>query len=533
MKQFRRRFQKKTDMFQTIKKHVGFRIATAATAATAAFSLTALLVVGHVRLDGDPTGLVAVFSLFSLFFLFFQFALTALLVNLFVGRPLTRVLSGMQKVGDGNLTVSCERDTDDELGELSLGFNRMVLGLNEMNETRKRIEQRLIKSEESLKYKAALEDKSRIIERMNSELTDAFNNVALLYAVSQYLNSVFDMKELIDSVQKIFEEKFKCDQYALYFISPVEDELQLVCHKGFKNQSRWDDHRVRLGEGIAGRVAEKNRTHYLENADLAFDSEAKPSELEKRMRGAIFSVPLQVRGALIGVLTIVRGAKDAFSPTDRQSLQSISSQIAVAYDRCKLYTRTKELAVRDELTGIYNRRHFQQMLELELKRAERYKRHASLLMIDVDHFKSFNDTYGHLKGDEILRKLARTLKKNLREMDVLARYGGEEFVVMLTDTTLNDGINVANKLRELVKMELKITATPQLAAGPAPEAETAVTISVGVSAYPDSATTPEELLNSADMALYMAKRKGRDRVYAYQVGNLPLEELMNKMGGAH
>jgi diguanylate cyclase (GGDEF)-like protein len=524
-------------MLGFLKKRVGLKIAVAASAGTVAFALTALVAIGNLRLDDSPQSLVAAFALFSLFFVFFQFAFTALAVNAFIGKPLALLHEGMRKVGEGNLTATCAPDSGDEFGETAESFNTMIRGLSEMNETRKRIEQRLIKTEESLKYKMALEDKSKIIERMNAELTDAFNNVALLYAVSQYLNSVLDMKELVANVQKIFEEKFKCDQYALYFVSPVEDELQLACCKGFRNQHRWDEHRVRLGVGIAGKVAESNRTLYLESADPAFDMEIEPTDLEKRMRGSIHSAPLHVRGSLIGVLTVVRADKNAFTPTDRQSLQSISSQIAVAYDRCKLYTRTKELAVRDELTGAYNRRHFQQMLELELKRAERYKRHVTLLMIDVDHFKKFNDTYGHLKGDELLKKLTKLLKKNLREMDVLARYGGEEFVVMLTDTSMNDGINVASKLRELVKMNLKVTGHPQIAAGPSPEAQdgvpASVTISIGVSSYPECANTPEELLNSADMALYVAKHKGRDRVHAYQVGNLPLEELMSKMGFIH
>jgi diguanylate cyclase (GGDEF)-like protein len=408
----------------------------------------------------------------------------------------------------------------------------MVRGLSEMNETRKRIEQRLIKTEESLKYKVALEEKARIIERMNTELTDAFNNVALLYTVSQYLNSVVDLKELITSVQKIFEEKFKCDQYALYFTTPNARQLHLACCKGFRHQNRWEDHRIAFGEGLAGKVAEKSRTYYFENADAAFDGEIEPSEIEKRMTGSVFALPLEVRGSLIGVLTVVRFTHNGFTPTDRQSLHSIASQIALAYDRAQLYMRTKELAVRDELTGIYNRRHFQQMLELELKRAERYKRHISILMIDVDHFKKFNDAYGHMRGDELLKQLSALLKKNLREVDVLARYGGEEFIVMLTDTSLSDGINVASKLKEIIKMNLRLDTPGKALAGPdAPPSQ--VTISVGVSSYPECATTPDELLNAADMAMYMAKRKGRDRVYAYQVGSLPLEELMTKMGFIH
>lgn len=515
-----------------IKKHVSVKIACTAALTTLFLMAFAVVILVQMRLELAPENLIGTLSLFTVFLLFFQFVLIVLLVNLFINRPIEKLYQCMQKVEDGQLNVTCNYDTPDEFGDIATSFNKMIRGLGEMNETRKRIEQRLIKTEESLKYKVALEDKARIIERMNTELTDAFNNVALLYTVSQYLNSVLDLKELITNVQKIFEEKFKCDQYALYFTVPDAHKLHLACCKGLSQQNRFEDHRIAFGEGLAGKVAEKSRLYYLENADATFQDEIKPSEIEKRMRGAVFSVPLEARGNLIGVLTVVRFTQSGFTPSDRQSLASIASQIAVAYDRSQLYMRTKELAVRDELTGIYNRRHFLQMLELELKRAERYKRHISVLMIDVDHFKKFNDSYGHMRGDELLKQLTALLKKNLREVDVLARYGGEEFVVMLTDTGLSDGINVASKLKELVKMNLRLEPHSVAFAGPdAPPSQ--ITISVGVSAYPECATTPEELLNSSDMALYMAKRKGRDRVYAYQVGSLPLEELMTKMGFIH
>lgn len=515
------------NIFQFIKKHVGFKVAAISSLSMIVLTLSFLFIFSQLQLHLNPQNLFGIFGIFLFFFTVFQFVLTVLLINFFIQKPINKLQHCMQKVEDGNLQVDFHYETPDEFGEIALSFNQMVRGLNEMNETRKRMEQKLIKTEESLKYKIALEDKARIIERMNSELTDAFNNVALLYTVSQFLNSVHDMKELITTVQKIFEEKFICDQYALYFTGPVENELQLACCKGFRNSSRWDDYRITFGEGIAGKVALKNRSLYFEDSDVAFDSNMQLSDLEKRMKGSIISLPLTVRGSLIGVLTVTRHEKSSFSPTDRQSLQSIISQIAVAYDRVKLYSRTKELAIRDELTGIYNRRHFLQMLNLEIKRAERYERPLSLLMIDVDHFKNFNDTYGHLKGDEVLKELAQLLKKNLREVDILARYGGEEFVVMLTDTNMKDAISVASKLRELVQMNL-IIDTPKAITSQGEALLKNITISVGVSSYPECSSSPEELLNSADMALYMAKHKGRNKVYAYQSGHLPLEELMSK-----
>lgn len=188
------------------------------------------------------------------------------------------------------------------------------------------------------------------------------------------------------------------------------------------------------------------------------------------------------------------------------SLLFVMIQFALIVILIHLYSKSKELAIKDELTDIYNRRYFQKMLDLEIKRATRYNRELSLLMIDADHFKKFNDRYGHLVGDKMLIRLAKLLKNNLREMDILARYGGEEFVLLLPDTSLPNAVHVGKKIRRLIKENLKMNSQDSQI--------TPITVSIGVSAFPESAETVKELLHAADQALYKAKEKGRDQVYA-------------------
>jgi len=165
--------------------------------------------------------------------------------------------------------------------------------------------------------------------------------------------------------------------------------------------------------------------------------------------------------------------------------------------------RLAQLAVTDGLTGLYNHRHFHERLTLEVERSQRSGLPLSLLMLDVDHFKLFNDTYGHPSGDEVLRQLARVLADTRRANDVVARYGGEEFAVILVDTAKFTAAKVAERVRERVYSNDFSEAAPR--AGK-------LSVSIGVATFPDDGADAEALVRSADTALYAAKRSGRNRV---------------------
>ncbi len=168
----------------------------------------------------------------------------------------------------------------------------------------------------------------------------------------------------------------------------------------------------------------------------------------------------------------------------------------------------RELAVRDGLTGLYNYRYFQEMLRAETARSERHNRPASVLMIDVDNFKTYNDTHGHVMGDEVLRALARILGERARRTDMVARYGGEEFVILLPETSREAAQTVAESLLERV------------ANHPFPKGDTQplgrVTISVGLAEFPRDASDARGLIENADKALYRSKSEGRNRCSVFQ-----------------
>lgn len=162
------------------------------------------------------------------------------------------------------------------------------------------------------------------------------------------------------------------------------------------------------------------------------------------------------------------------------------------------------LAITDGLTGLYNHRYFQEQLAKEVQRAQRYSSPVSLVMGDVDHFKSFNDNYGHLQGDNVLRQVAAILKAETRQTDVVARYGGDEFMVILANAEKEEAFRVAENIRNRIRTELNSGQEYSLLS--------AVTISFGVASFPIDALTPMGLIQKADESLYNAKNGGRDRV---------------------
>lgn len=160
-------------------------------------------------------------------------------------------------------------------------------------------------------------------------------------------------------------------------------------------------------------------------------------------------------------------------------------------DQKELY---RELSIMDGLTGVYNRRYLDEILRREVERAKRYNQPLSLLMADIDDFKKYNDTYGHPAGDELLKKIANFLVEAVRSVDTIFRYGGEEFVVLLPQTLKQGAIDVAKRLINLARQNLPVT------------------ISFGLAAYPEDAKDKDDLLQKVDMALYEAKRLGKDRI---------------------
>lgn len=219
-------------------------------------------------------------------------------------------------------------------------------------------------------------------------------------------------------------------------------------------------------------------------------------------------VPLLYKGELIGMITLDRSEVNAFSRQDEEIAMAFASQVAVAIENAALYEEAERRAITDGLTGLYNNRYFYDRLEQELDQGRRYGQPVALIMLDIDNFKQFNDRWGHLAGDDLLKGLAEWLRRHVRAGDAVARYGGEEFAVILPRTDLPSAARLAERLLAAVRAFRLGTATAEGGAGAPPS----ISVSAGVAAFPDHAVTAGDLVHAADMALLAAKRAGKDRV---------------------
>ncbi len=196
-----------------------------------------------------------------------------------------------------------------------------------------------------------------------------------------------------------------------------------------------------------------------------------------------------------------------FSTDELRFLEVVASQTALALERVKLIAFLERLSLTDPLTGVANRRHLEWRLSEEVARSSRYQYPLSALMLDIDHFKQVNDTYGHQVGDEVLKQLAQRLQQTLRRTDFIARYGGEEFLILAPQTPSDRALLMAERLRQLVANK-PFSITPDL--------NLTITVSIGVAIFPDHAQNESELVKAADAALYRAKETGRNRVCLFE-----------------
>ncbi len=226
---------------------------------------------------------------------------------------------------------------------------------------------------------------------------------------------------------------------------------------------------------------------------------------------SFLAVPLVVSNQVVGMMALFSREANDLTVQAQEFINIISSQLSLALDKAILYIRLKQQAITDGLTELYNVRYFYERLREEIAKVDRKVSQLSLVMIDIDWFKDYNDNFGHQAGDSLLCKVATVLTNNMREGDVVARYGGEEFTVILPDTSHNEALVMAERLR------IKFREAQLLDGGNFCQP---VTLSLGVATYPDHADSSKDLVKEADRAMYQAKAQGKDRVCSV---NIPIE----------
>lgn len=255
----------------------------------------------------------------------------------------------------------------------------------------------------------------------------------------------------------------------------------------------------RVGEGIVRATVLEGRMIFVPKitSDLRVIESDVPAEIRVE---SLVSVPVMHRSRVLGVLTCFNPAEQAVADLGRV-MPLLATTTSLAMDNARLSQSLQRVAITDDLTQVYNYRFLRTALRREMKRSSRTRTPFTLLMVDVDHLKEYNDKFGHLRGSRVLRELARVLARRVRGMDLVAKYGGDEFTVILPETGRSGGQLVAERIRASVEAH----HFPRVNPGN-------ITVSVGIALFPEDGIQPATLIAASDAALYAAKQSGRNRV---------------------
>lgn len=348
----------------------------------------------------------------------------------------------------------------------------------------------------------------------NQKLNERIIELYTLYNITKNLALTLDINELFERAISLIGETLNLDEYCLMMVDEDTKKFTIRASHGIPEDILANVD-VGVGEGVSGKVAETGEPLLIQ--DISKEKDFFYYRGSNITEGSYLGVPLKSsEGRIFGVINAHKPDPGQFSEQDVNLFNAVSEQVSISLENALAYQKTQELTNRDELTGLYNRRYFFERFEKEVERAKRYGRMLAVMMIDIDHFKNYNDTFGHLKGDDLLVSLSRLMERNLRKVDIIARYGGEEFLVMLPETNKESARKVAEKLRSVVESNDFHLEKPDLGPGN-------ITMTIGISSLPKDSEDALELLDLADKALYYGKAQGRNRVCAELPENIKLK----------
>jgi diguanylate cyclase (GGDEF)-like protein len=339
---------------------------------------------------------------------------------------------------------------------------------------------------------------SRSFSHMTSALRREREEIAALNQFSEAVTQCTSEQEVYDLLLHSLKERFQPRQVMIFKLNPSENFLEAAATLVPlpKDVGSWpvieEPHNCK-----AVRSGRPFRVNDVKAEPLC------PSQFVLPTEGNYYCGPLIAGGIIIGSVRM-EATKDPWTPERERLLESYLSGAASALSNLRLLETMKQQANIDVLTGLYNRRFLDDYARKLFAIARRRDQPVGLIMMDLDHFKSFNDVYGHEVGDRILRHFAKTVTASMRETNLAARYGGEEFAVLLPDTSTKSCAVVAERIRKAVM----VMVVPSNTEKPLPQ----LTVSMGIAVFPDHGHTLEEVVHASDKALYESKRAGRNRV---------------------
>lgn len=341
---------------------------------------------------------------------------------------------------------------------------------------------------------AALQEANEKMARSLRELELRNQEIAQLNEMSDLLQGTFSEMDAHTIIANAAKQLFPDTVGALYLFNPERTLVNVAATWGdpppaartFAPNDCW--------------ALRRGQTHRL------YSDEFKPPcwhILEQPIPAITYCLPMVAQGEVLGILHLQAPSRDTMTEPKNQLAYNVVEQASMALSNLRLREALREQSIRDPLTGLYNRRYMEEVFKQQLSRVTRKLHPMGIIMIDIDHFKLFNDTHGHAAGDALLRELARFLQNHIRGEDVACRYGGEEFILIMPDAALETAHQRAEQLRQEAK-GIHVHDAGRSLEG--------ITLSLGIAVYPQHGRNREDVMRAADAALYRAKQEGRDKV---------------------
>jgi len=412
--------------------------------------------------------------------------------------PVRELRNATEAVSRGNLNYRIVDIPDDELGQIAMSFNQMAVDLEASYHERSDHDIANALALEEAKTKQILDKKQLERDRLNEELSAMQRESSALYQLNQAMTSSIELGVLFDRILQVLNEVLVCDHIVLLLHNQGESFLEVVRAAGL-DADALSEVKFSMNQGVTGEAAQSQKTIYIKNIDE--DTRNLSYHGKMTTRGSMISSPLVIKGRLVGVLNLHKKQVDAFSASEQRLIHAISNQTAVAIDNAQLLEKSRESSNMDDLTGLSNRRHFQEILKREVAQARRFSSNFSIIMCDIDGFKQLRGSLGSIHADALLRQVGQFLLKSTRGIDLVSRFGNDQFIILLPKTNKKGAMAAAEKLRNKIIQE-KFAESIHV------EEEFDVTVSFGVTEFPVDSKNIYELLNLADRSLYAAKKDG-------------------------
>jgi diguanylate cyclase (GGDEF)-like protein/putative nucleotidyltransferase with HDIG domain len=338
----------------------------------------------------------------------------------------------------------------------------------------------------------------KIVDKMFYGESYDYRQMVLSFA--QRMGSVLDLSELAEAMLRPLTKAVGASQASL-LLSSDDDFTSQFADRLVEGEPVTS---IKLGKDspIINWLTREDKPFSRELIDVAPEfkelSEVARKSLDGPGIGLLF--PIKSKGNLIGILALSKKQSGgSYSTDDMDLLVTVASEAGVVMENAQLYAKARERAHTDELTGLFNHRYFHERLDEEISRCSRFGDIFSLVFLDMDLFKAYNDIYGHLAGDDMLKQIGQYIKSSIRGIDMAFRYGGDEFTVILPQASLEDSCKVAERIRKRIEVEMDSKGAP-------------LTCSLGIASWPTDGVMREEIIQAADASLYYAKQTGRNRI---------------------